>query len=408
MNSILGGLSPAAFLRDYWQKRPLLVRQAFPGFKGIIDRDRFLSLATRDDARSRLIIHHPAGSAGGAGRRARSRARWERHDGPFGGLDIGMLPRSHWTLLVNSVESLVPGGWEILSAFSMIPMARIDDLMVSYAGDGGTVGPHDDLYDVFLLQGPGRRRWQISTQRDRSVDPDAAIRVLRSFVPEADWLLEPGDMLYLPPGIAHWGVAEGPCFTYSIGFLAPSHGELVQSFFEYLGATLGARMDPDAHYQDADLRLQKEPLAVSGSMIEKLAVLLADADRNLGRDRTLLADFLGRYLTRPKPRHVFARPARPVTEAEFARAVGHRRGLGLGLGRGRLGLALPSRGLLHGRRIFLNGEAYAASPPTLRLFKQLVRQRALPLPLSDPPSDRILELLHSWYAAGYLRLHTRE
>ncbi len=126
--------------------------------------------------------------------------------------------------------------------------------MVSYAADGGTVGPHDDLYDVFLLQGPGRRRWQISTQRDRSVDPAAAIRVLRAFVPEDEWLLEPGDMLYLPPGVAHAGIAEGPCFTYSIGFLAPSHGELVQSFFEYLGASLGAGVDPDARYQDPDLR----------------------------------------------------------------------------------------------------------------------------------------------------------
>src|SRR6185369_8798056 len=188
MNPILGGMAPAAFLRDHWQKRPLLVRQAFPGFRGIVDRARFLALATRADARSRLVIHHP--------RARRGRGRWERHDGPFGALDAGMLPPSHWTLLVNGVESLIPGGWEILRAFSFIPAARIDDLMVSFAADGGSVGPHDDLYDVFLLQGPGRRRWQVSRQRDRAVDPEAAIKVLRSFVPEDEWLLEPGDMLY--------------------------------------------------------------------------------------------------------------------------------------------------------------------------------------------------------------------
>src|SRR4029077_8666159 len=196
---------------------------------------------------------------------------WERHDGPFGALETGMLPPSHWTLLVNGVESLVPGGWEILRAFSFIPAARRDDLMVSYAADGGTVGPHDDLYDVFLLQGPGRRRWQVSEQRDRALDPDAAIKVLKDFVPRDEWLLEPGDMLYLPPGVAHLGVAEGPCFTYSIGFLAPSHGELTQSFLEYLGATLGARADPDARYADPDLRPPKDTLEVGDAMIARVA-----------------------------------------------------------------------------------------------------------------------------------------
>src|SRR5256885_10093331 len=171
--SILGGLSPAAFLRTHWHKRPLLVRQAFPGFAGIVDRDEFLALATRDDATSRLVLHHPK----------RRRARWERHDGPFGGLEASMLPRRHWTLLVHRVESLIPGGWELLRAFSFIPAARIDDLMVSYAAQGGSVGPHDDLYDVFLLQGPGRRRWQVSRGGDRRVDPRAAIKVLADFTP---------------------------------------------------------------------------------------------------------------------------------------------------------------------------------------------------------------------------------
>ena len=139
---LLGGLSPAAFLRAHWQKRPLLVRQAVPGFRGIVSRDAFLALATRPDARARLVIHHA--------RRSPAR-RWERHDGPFGALDADMLPARAWTLLVNSVESLIPGGWEILRRFSFLPAARIDDLMVSYAADGGSVGPHDDLYDVFLL-----------------------------------------------------------------------------------------------------------------------------------------------------------------------------------------------------------------------------------------------------------------
>ncbi len=392
MDSILGGMPAAVFLRDYWQKQPLLVRQAFPRFRGIISRDRFLRLATRADARSRLIIHHPR----------RRRGRWERHDGPFGGLDVEMLPRGQWTLLVNGIESLVPGGWEILRAFSMIPSARIDDLMVSYAADGGTVGAHDDLYDVFLLQGPGRRRWQISTQRDRSVEPGAEIRVLRSFVPEAEWLLEPGDMLYLPPGIAHRGVAEGPCFTYSIGFLAPSHAELVQSFFEYLGATLGARTDADARYEDPDLRPPREPLELCDAMVERVAAAIAAASgrraNGAAPDPAMVADFLGRLLTRARPRHVFRRPVRPMSEEQLARALRARRG--------RIALALPSRGLVRGARIFFNGEAHAARGPWLRAFKELVRERAVALPL-PAMGGRTLELLHAWYVAGYVHIEAR-
>ncbi len=382
-------MPPAVFLRDYWQKQPLLVRQAFPRFRGIIGRDRFLSLATRADARARLVIHHPR----------RRRDRWERHDGPFGGLDAGMLPRSHWTLLVNGIECLIPGGWEILRAFSMIPAARIDDLMVSYAADRGTVGAHDDLYDVFLLQGPGRRRWQISTQRDRSVEPEAAIRVLRSFVPEAEWLLEPGDMLYLPPGIAHRGVAEGPCFTYSIGFLAPSHAELVQSFFEYLGASLGAGIDPDARYEDPDLRPPRDPLEMGDAMIARVAGVIARAGARGRRaaDPARVADFLGRLLTRPRPRHVFRRPARPLSEEEMARALRGKHG--------KITLALPSRGLARGGRVFFNGEAYTARGAGLRVLKELVRERAVALPLRGV-DERARALLHEWYVAGYLRVES--
>jgi len=359
------------------------VRQAFPGFAGIIARDPFLRLATRADARSRLIIHHPGW---------RRRRRWERHDGPFGGLDAGMLPASHWTLLVNSVESLVPGGWEILSAFSMIPWARIDDLMVSYAADGGGVGAHDDLYDVFLLQGPGRRRWQVSHQRDRRADPDAAIRVLRSFAPEEEWLLEPGDMLYLPPGVAHRGVAEGPCFTYSIGFLAPTHAELVEGFLGYLGAARGARLEAGALYRDPDLQVPRDPLEIGDAMVAAVAALV-DGVR---WDRADVGDFLGRFLTRPRARQIFTPPARALGQDRFAR---HLRG-----GRGRLALALPSRGLVRGGRLFFNGEAHAPARAALPIFKELLRARSLALPLGASVGDRALALLHQWYAVGYLVL----
>jgi len=379
--SLLGGLQPGRFLREHWQKRPLLIRQALPGFGGIIDRDAFLALATRADATSRLVIQHP---------RRSGRRRWERHDGPFGGLDAGMLPRSHWTLLVNGVETLVPGGWEILRAFSFIPAARRDDLMVSYAADGGSVGPHDDLYDVFLLQGPGRRRWQVSQQGDRALDPEAAIRVLKDFVPEDEWLLEPGDMLYLPPGVAHHGVAEGPCFTYSIGFLAPSHGELVQSFLGYLGEALAAGADPDARYADPDLRPPRDPVEIDGAMIARVAAALEPIDW----DRAAIADFLGRYLTRPRPQAVFDAPARPLPIEAFARRLRRR---------GRLALALPTRALIHRGRVFLNGDAHTPKRAALDPLRRLATDRALALPFPAALDDDTLASLHAWYAAGYVR-----
>ncbi len=386
---LLGGLSPTAFLRAHWQKRPLLVRQAIPGFRGIVSRDAFLALATRDDARSRLVVHHP--------RRAPAR-RWERHDGPFGALAADMLPARGWTLLVNSVESLIPGGWEILRRFSFLPAARIDDLMISYAADGGSVGPHDDLYDVFLLQGPGRRRWQVSRQRDREVDPDAAIKVLRSFVPEDEWVLEPGDMLYLPPGVAHHGVAEGPCFTYSIGFVAPSHADLYRSFFSYLGALLGANVDPRAIYQDP------------GSDVGG-----GGAARDRRRDGRANGGGRGWRALERRRRRRFPGPLAHAPEAPGAvraagaaarsRGVRPTRRWDAAVTARRLALALPSRGLVRRGRLFLNGEAYAPARAALPSLRALLAARALPLPLPRAlAGDATLALLHGWYAAGYLRI----
>jgi 50S ribosomal protein L16 3-hydroxylase len=377
MASVLGGISAATFVRDYWQKRPLLVRQAIPGFGGIVDRDQLLGLATRADATSRLVIEHP-----------RRRSRWERHDGPFGGLDASMLPPRCWTLLVHGVESLVAGGWELLGRFDFIPAARVDDLMISYAADGGGVGPHDDRYDVFLLQGPGRRRWRLMHGGDRSVDERAAIRVLARFASDEEWLLEPGDMLYLPPGVAHWGVAEGPCFTYSIGFLAPSHPTLVQSFLGYLWHAIGPTLDAEALLRDSLRSPAQKPLALPDGMLAEVARVVAA----VRWDARTVEDFFGRFLTSPR-RVAFTPPARPLAAAAFARRLGRR---------GRLRLALPSRGLVRQRRIYLNGESFAADRATLQLFAALVTERALTLPRSV--DARLAALLHEWYLAGWLTI----
>ncbi len=391
--SVLGGMSPATFLRDYWQKRPLLIRQAIPNFRGLFEpnaagkssstaaRDAFLSLATRKDVTSRLVI------APGASRR--KPGKWERFDGPFDRLDDSVLPASHWSLLIHGIESHVKGGWELVQRFSFLPRARIDDLMVSYASRGGTVGPHDDLYDVFLLQGPGRRRWQVSTQADRTLDSNAAIRVLASFVPEQEWLLEPGDILYLPPGIAHYGVSDEPCFTYSIGFLAPSHRELVQNFLGYLHETLEPGIDPDALYEDPDLRTQENPLEISDAMVDRVAEILQKVRWN----RDTVGDFLGCLLTGRKLPESFAAPSRSLSRSAFTRRI---------KGQGILELARISRGLVRGDCLFLNGESHRVGPQTLSLFNRLVQERALPLPLL--PDEPTLELFYDFYTAGYLRI----
>lgn len=392
---MLGGQTPASFLRNYWQKRPLLIRQAVPGFRGLwpdVSRpDAFLKLATRPDARSRLMLHHP---------HRRPRHRWERHAGPFGALEANMLPRRGWTLLVNSVESLVPGGWELLRRFSFLPAARIDDLMVSYAAVDGSVGPHDDAYDVFLLQGPGRRRWQVSQHYDRTADPDATIKVLRAFQPEDEWVLDPGDMLYLPPGVAHHGVAvDGPCFTYSIGFQAPSHAELHRQFFNYLGELQAANVDPDVLYQDPGLRpAAKAPLEISDAMVAQVE----DVVRDVRFGAVEVGDFLGRFLTRPKTQVRFSPPARPLDETAFRRLLAGRGGRARAR---RLALALPSRGLVRRGRLFLNGEAHRPPRAALAALQTLLLERTSPLPLSRALcDDATLALLYGWYLAGYLRV----
>ena len=185
-NELLGGLSPRNFLRDYWHKKPLLVRGALPGFQGLLTSSELIEIACREDAQSRLII--------------RKNGKWQLRQGPFAPHFFSRLPKKQWTLLVQDVNHFLPAARELLLKFNFIPHSRLDDLMVSFAPPGGGVGPHFDSYDVFLLQGMGRRCWQISAQRDKRLVVDAPIKILQKFIPDQEWLLEPGDMLYLPPG----------------------------------------------------------------------------------------------------------------------------------------------------------------------------------------------------------------
>jgi len=368
LSTLLGGLSPAIFLRDYWHKRPLLIKNALPGFAGLLDFSDMQTLAGRDDVESRLI--------------QRSGREWQLDHGPFRKADFKRLPKSDWTLLIQSLDHLMPEAGALLAQFAFIPHARLDDLMVSYAVPGGSVGPHFDSYDVFLLQGMGQRRWQISAQTDLSLIDDVPLKILRHFKPQEEWLLGPGDMLYLPPHYAHHGVAEDACTTYSIGFRAPSAQELAHAFLIHLQDTLQI----DGQYADPDLRVQQHPAEISRAMLKQIGTMIA----RIQWDASDIAQFAGRYLSDPKPNVFFDAPEQDLSLARFtqlARKYG-------------VALDLKSRMLFIGHDFFINGEAFEATSDEALMLKTLADRRHV----AAPVSKALLQRLHAWYQAGWIVL----
>ena len=279
------GMAPRAFLRDYWHKRPLLIRGAFPGYASPIEPEDLAGLACEEGVLARLIQHD------------RDRDGWTVRSGPFPEEIFPDLGDRDWTLLVQDMDKWDPDIAALLPAFSFLPRWRVDDVMVSFAATGGSVGAHVDHYDVFLLQAMGHRRWQIdaSDAMGRGKPPldfrdDAEIKLLREFTPTHDWVLEPGDMLYLPPEVPHHGVAEDPCLTFSLGMRAPSVAELMGDYVD----TLAAEADEALRYADPDLDPAKDPheidAAAMARVVEALnAVRMADADA--------LGDWFGRFIT---------------------------------------------------------------------------------------------------------------
>jgi len=367
-NTLLGGLSPTRFLRDVWHKRPLLIRNAVPGFTGLLSPDDMLHLAGRDDVESRLIQ--------GSG------THWQLDHGPFRKSEFKRLPRTGWTLLVQSLNHVLPAADALLAQFNFIPHARLDDLMASYAVPGGSVGPHFDSYDVFLLQGQGHRRWQISTQTDLALLDDAPLKILRRFEAEDEWVLGPGDMLYLPPHVAHYGVALDACMTYSIGFRAPTAEELAHAFLMHLQDTLTL----DGRYADPDLRLQTHPGEISRAMLTQIEGMIA----RIKWSRRDIAEFAGRYLSDPKPNVFFDSPDSPLSRAAFSKQSD------------KFGVALDpkSRLLFSGGRFFINGEAFTPGVDETVALQQLGDQRRLAPPLPASLRGR----LYDWYQAGWLEV----
>jgi 50S ribosomal protein L16 3-hydroxylase len=367
--ALFGGVAAARFLDRYWQKRSLLVRAALPGFRGLLSWGDLVLLAVRDDVESRLVL--------------RDRGRWTLTHGPFRRRDLQRLPARNWTLLVQGVNLNLAAADALLRRFAFIPDARLDDLMVSYAAPGGGVGPHFDSYDVFLLQGQGRRRWRIGRQRNLTLKAGLPLKILARFRPRHQCILGPGDMLYLPPEVAHDGIALDTCTTYSIGFRAPSAQELATGFLDWLRD----RVEMEGRYGDPDLVLERNPARIP----RDLQTYARDIVSRLNWNAPEIAQFLGAHLTEPKPSVAFAPRAggRALSACGFA-ARASRRGV-------RLDRATQL--LYDATHIFINGDV--VEPPANA--KPALRRLADARELTPGRFDReALKLLYRWYHDGFL------
>lgn len=281
VSTLPGGMSAEEFLRDYWQKKPLLIRQAFPDFESPLSADELAGLSLEEEIESRIVLEHGA-------------TPWELRRGPFTEQDFRSLPERDWTLLVQAVDQFIPEAAALLREFRFLPSWRVDDLMVSYAAPGGSVGPHFDNYDVFLLQTYGRRRWKVgqmcNAESPLLAHPD--LRILSQFELQEEWVLEPGDMLYLPPRLAHYGIAEDECMTWSVGFRAPSHAEILTHFTDFLSQYLS----DEQRYSDADIARPTDPAQIDEQTVERLQQLILDAVQ----DREALGTWFGRHMTEPR------------------------------------------------------------------------------------------------------------
>lgn len=368
----LGSLSIERFLREYWQRRPLLVRGAFPEFSPPVGRRRLFELAASDEVESRLI--------------ARERTRWTLRHGPFARRALPPLTQRHWTLLVQGVDLADTGAHEFLSRFRFLPDARLDDLMASFATDGGGVPAHVDNYDVFLVQAAGRRCWRISRQRDQELQDGVPVKLLKRFRPTEEWLVEPGDLLYLPPGVAHEGTAVGACITYSVGFRTPTWQELLDPWFARFAESAAL----PGRYADPGLRPGAHPGDLPAGMVSQVHAALS-------RARPTRADterFLLEHLSEPKAHLVFERPAPMLGRSAFLRAIRRR------------GIVLDRRSRLLCTRsgVGCNGEHFPLPAGQHATLRKLADQRRLAGAEFSPCPAGLAALIYEWFAAGWLHL----
>ena len=365
-STLLGGLSPQQFMRRHWQKKPLLIRQAIPGVKPPVDRSALFALAGQDEVESRLIVQDLASND------------WRLRQGPIPRRALPKLDQSGWTLLVQGLDLHVPAAHALLRLFGFVPQARVDDLMISYASDGGGVGPHYDSYDVFLLQVHGRRRWRVGPLKDASLKPGMPLKVLANFEPQEEWLLEPGDMLYLPPMWGHDGVAEGECMTCSIGFRAPEAIEITREVLGRCAEAMEPALKPRL-YKDPQQPATDEP----GRIPADLQQFALDAVQRFLNDPQQIQAALGESLTELKPR-VWFEPGEPLPD-----------GVGVVLD-------AKTRMAYDDKRIFANGESWLAAGADARLMRALADRRQLSAATVTKASADARELLDQWSEDGWL------
>jgi 50S ribosomal protein L16 3-hydroxylase len=378
---LLNGLTPAQFLAEYWQKKPLLIKNAIPHFTGLLSPDELAGLACEDEVQSRIVKY--------------KKGKWFAEHGPFDEDDFANLAENptaenNWTLLVQSVNHHLTEGAALLQLFDFIPHARLDDLMVSYAPNGGGVGPHFDSYDVFLLQGQGKRIWRISEQTDLSLVEGAPLRILQNFDTSQEWLLEAGDMLYLPPHLAHWGIAVSDgtinCMTYSIGFRAPKNQEIATEFLGFMQDQLNQdKLVLDGIYQDTDLKLQDHAAEIGKEMIAKVSENL----QKIEWSNEVIAEFIGTYLSEPKADVVFE-PNKKMSMRNFSEKLA------------KIGIALDlkSKMLFSADNFYLNGEVATWIGEPANILTKLADHRHIEV--SNIQDALLLQQLYDWYIAGYL------
>ena len=381
--ALLGGLTPTAFMRDVWQKQPLLIRNALPlvAANGAplspVTPAQLFELASRDDVESRVVIQDTAPAKAKAQAKAPAAERWRLKHGPFARRALPPLSQRGWTMLVQGVDLHVQAAHELLQKFRWIADARVDDLMVSYASPGGGVGAHIDSYDVFLLQVHGHRRWRVGPVDDASFVDGLPVRILERFEPTQEFVLEPGDMLYVPPRWGHDGVAEDECMTCSIGFRTPMGTELAR---ELLQRVLDD-VEPDAdepHFRDPPRSATETP----AQMPQALDTFARKAVERLLRDPSQLARALGEVMTEPKPQVWFE--------------AGLERGLGAGLR-----LDRRTRMMYDERHVFINGESFNAAGRDARLMRELADARRLTAPECNRLSVDAQAVVADWVAQGW-------
>lgn len=364
--ALLGGLTPSQFMKRHWQKKPLLVRNAIPGFVPCVGRADLVALAGEEGVESRLIVDSPKG--------------WKMKHGPFTKRSLPPFSQKKWTFLVQGVDLHHDGVHALMQQFRFVPDARLDDVMISYATDGGGVGPHFDSYDVFLLQAHGQRRWRIGRNKDLSLQPGVPLKILQNFEAEQEFVLNPGDMLYLPPKYAHDGVAEGECMTWSMGFRAPQEGELAR---ELLLGLADEAFDGvgDALYRDPKQAAVASPAAIPPALAGFARQVVDKALKN----PRLLDSLLGEYLTEPKA-HVWFDGA----QAEVDLSAG-------------VQLDRRTKMMYDDKHVFINGESFKVGGRDALVLRQLADDRAISAQKFKILSADAKDALLDWSCAGWLR-----